>query len=327
MTERSDIDRVLRHWLDDGPSTMPDRVVDVVAGRIARQRQRPAWRLPWRLPKMSSAMKLAVIGTALLTVLIGGAVLLGGGPGPSPTPSPAPTPAPSRIDCEDGLAGCAGMLIDGAHRSTNLVPPVKYETTGGSWANVIDLPDIYKVDSMSDPAPGHPYIIVWTNASIADQGAACSTDPDPIRGRAAADWIELVTTHPGIVATDSIDLSISGRPARQFELVVTPGWTQTCPGHAGPYVMLLTQRVEDQVAEYGVAADARLLLTVVDIGQRTVVIQSYGPTDPTEFDRTMEPIRAIIDTFAMCGPAVGSGPCSGPGAPPLPSVSAVPRPS
>ena len=37
MNERSDISRVLQHWFDDGPSTMPDRVVDVVADRIARQ--------------------------------------------------------------------------------------------------------------------------------------------------------------------------------------------------------------------------------------------------------------------------------------------------
>ncbi len=48
MIDHSDIDGVLQHWFDDGPSTMPDRVVDVVADRISRERQRPARRLPWR---------------------------------------------------------------------------------------------------------------------------------------------------------------------------------------------------------------------------------------------------------------------------------------
>ena len=62
-------------------------------------------------------------------------------------------------------------------------------------------------------------------------------------------------------------------------------------------------------------------LTVVDIGGRTVVIQSYGPTDAAGFDRTMEPIRAIIESFVMCGPGIGYGPCSGPGAPPPTSPS------
>ena len=326
MTDRTDIDHVMRHWLDDGPPSMPDRVLGVVAERIALEHQRPARRpQPWRFP-MSTPIKLVAVSAALLAALAGGAVLGIGAP-PAPSPSPTPTLVSSAIDCEDGLPGCAGMLVSGPHRSTNLVPPLEYETAGGSWANVIDVSDIYKIDSMSDPTPGDPYILVWTNASIADQDVSCSTDPDPTRGRAAADWTELVTTHPGIVVSDPVELSISGRPAHQFELSVASGWTRTCPDHTGPYVTLLTQRVEDQVAEYGVPSDGRLLLTVVDVGQRTVVIQSYGPESASEFDRTMEPVRSIIDSFAMCGPSVGFGPCSGPGAPPIPTTSAAPNPS
>ena len=110
-----------------------------------------------------------------------------------------------------------------------LVPPLKYQTADGLWANVIDVPDLYKIDSMSDPTPGYPYILVWTNASIADQEVSCSSGPDPTRGRAAADWIELVTTHPGIVATDPVDLSISGRPARQVELSIAADWNRPAP--------------------------------------------------------------------------------------------------
>jgi hypothetical protein len=315
MTSERDIDRVLDHWFTERSTLVADRVLDEIADRIARQPQQPAWRLRlWRFPTMSAPIKLVAVGVALLVVLVGGAVFLGGGAAPRPTPSPAPTPASSPIACEDDLPGCAGMLMGGSHRSTSLVPPLKYETTGGLWANVIDSADIYKIDSMSDPTPGHPSIIVWTDASITDQEVPCSDDPDPARGRAAADWIELVTTHPGLVVTNAIELTISGRPARQFELSVAPDWTQTCPGHTGPYVMLLTQRVEDQVAEYGVPADERLLLTVMDVGQRTVVIQSYGPTDATAFDRTMEPIKAVIESFVMCGPSMGR-PCGGPGAP------------
>jgi hypothetical protein len=326
MTTDRDIERVLDHWFTERPTQVADRVLDEVADRIGRQGQRPAWRLQaWRFPNMSTPMKLLAAGAALLAALVGGAVFLGGGAAPSPSPSPTPTLASSPIDCEDGLPGCAGTLSRGSHRSTNLVPPLKYETADGLWANVIDVPDVYKIDSMSDPTPGSPYIIVWTNASIADQEVSCSTDPDPTRGRAAADWIELVTTHPGLESTDPVEFSIGGRPARQVELSIAADWTLTCPDHTGPYVTLLTQRVEDQVAEYGVPSDERLLLTVVDIGNRTVVIQSYGPTDATEFDRTMGPIRAIIDSFVMCGPAVGVGPCSGPGAPPpIPSVSVAP---
>ncbi len=328
MTRERDIERLLDTWFRDGPTEAPDRIVDVVADRIGRQSQRPTWRLDWRHPRMTTTFKLAsALAAIAIVAIVGWRFLPGssdsssvGGPGAAPSATPMPSrsagPSPTPIVCEDDLPGCAGMLTGASHRSTNLVPPLEFEMSGGSWANVIDLPDLYKIDAMSERTAGHPYIIVWTNASIADQAVACSTNPDPTLGRAAADWIEFATTHPGIVVTDAVSFSMSGRPAQQFELSVAADWTQTCPDHAGPYVTLLTQRVAGQVAEYGVPADGRLLLTVVDIGERTVVIQSYGPADAAAFDRVMEPIRSLIDSFVMCGPGIGYGPCSGPGAPP-----------
>ena len=50
MTRDRDLEQLLDHWLDDGPSEVADRVFDAVGDRIARQRQRPAWRLSWRNP-------------------------------------------------------------------------------------------------------------------------------------------------------------------------------------------------------------------------------------------------------------------------------------
>ena len=59
MTHERDIERLLDHWLSDGPTQSPDRVMDVVADRIERQHQRPAWRLNWRHPKMNSLRALS----------------------------------------------------------------------------------------------------------------------------------------------------------------------------------------------------------------------------------------------------------------------------
>jgi hypothetical protein len=325
MTSDPTLSRVLERWLDDGPTEMPDRVLDVVAERIARQAQRHASRLP-RRTTMTKSTSILALAAAIAIAVVGWSLLGGrpsvGGPGPATTATPSPSlgsPAASAsaspaIRCEDDLAGCAGPLDAGTHRSTQLVPPLQYDLPDGSWANVIDLRGLYKIDSADGPQ-----ILVWTEASIADQATPCSTDPDPTRGRNGADWVEFLTTHPGVVASDVIDLSVGGVQARQFELSVAPDWTQTCPGHVGPYVMLLTQAVGDQVAEYGLPSDGRLLLTLIDIGSFTVVVQAYGPTDPTEFDRTMGPVRTIIDSFVMCGPSLGRS--CGSLKPPLPSLS------
>ena len=41
----------------------------------------------------------------------------------------------------------------------------------------------------------------------------------------------------------------------------------------------------------------RLLLTVVDVGDRTVVMLTYGPGDADAFGVSMEVIRDLIATF------------------------------
>ena len=65
MNQRSDTDRVLRHWLADGPSQMPDRILDVVADRITRQPQRRIWRLLGRLT-MTPAFKYGLAVAAVI---------------------------------------------------------------------------------------------------------------------------------------------------------------------------------------------------------------------------------------------------------------------
>ncbi len=108
MKDRADIDRVLDHWFSDGPSRMPDRVVDVVADRIAHQRQRPSWRhLTLRGIHMNGSLRIAAAVAAVLVIGLVGFRLLGTGGGPSvgapggssttpPSASPAPSsPAPS----------------------------------------------------------------------------------------------------------------------------------------------------------------------------------------------------------------------------------------
>ena len=97
MNEDRDLNRLLDAWFAEGPVQAADRVVDGTADRIARQRQLPAWRLrSWRFPTMSTPLKLVAIGAALLAVLVGGAVLMGGGAARPPQPRvPTPTPTPT----------------------------------------------------------------------------------------------------------------------------------------------------------------------------------------------------------------------------------------
>ncbi len=100
-TERSDGERALRSWFHDGPTVMPDRVIDVIADRIAREQQRSRWRLRGR-PFMTTPIKLVAGLAAVLAVAVVTWQFLpgSGGVGGEPTPKSslvAPSPTASEI--------------------------------------------------------------------------------------------------------------------------------------------------------------------------------------------------------------------------------------
>lgn len=133
MNDRSDIDRVLRHWFEDGPTAMPDRVVDVVAHRISVRPQRRSWRLLGR-SSMSPMLKWGAAAVAVLVIAVVGYNLLPGSgvgtPRPTATPSPTTAPTPSRAP---------GLLVPGALApGTYITQP--FEGSGFSTAVTFALP-------------------------------------------------------------------------------------------------------------------------------------------------------------------------------------------
>lgn len=119
MNERTDIERVMTAWFDEGPTVMPERVTLVVADRIGRQRQRRRWRLDWRHPAGRPIMKGALAVVAVVVIGIIGFGLLRAGddsvglPAASPTPSPtvAPSSAPPAQTAAPAVAPSASAEV------------------------------------------------------------------------------------------------------------------------------------------------------------------------------------------------------------------------
>jgi hypothetical protein len=114
MNQHSDFDRVLSRWFEDGPNTMPDRIVGVVAGRIGRQPQRRAWRLHRRVQVNAPYFRLAaVLATGLILAVVGWQLLpgRGGNIGGPATPSPLATPAPTAAPLPDGTLHAGDYVL------------------------------------------------------------------------------------------------------------------------------------------------------------------------------------------------------------------------
>jgi hypothetical protein len=306
MTSERDIERVLDRWFTERPTQIADRVLDEVADRIARQPQQPTWRVSRRDSYVNTYLKPLLAVAAIVVVAVAGFAILRpssagfGGLGPTEAPplTPSPSVSPSAaIQCEDDLPGCAGPLLAGTHQSSQFEPGFSYDTTSpilGEWLNVVDIQDIYKIDQGN---PNDPYVLMWSDAAIVDQSDQCGTDPDPSLGRKAADWIAFVTNHPTIDSSEPVSVDLGTVTGQQVELAVTEGSTTTCSANGGFYVGLLTQPVEGRPSQYGLPVNARLLLTVADVRDRTVVMLTYGPPDVDAFAAGMGNIRDLIATF------------------------------
>jgi hypothetical protein len=95
MNRPPNVELVLREYLADDGAIAPNHVLDVVAERIGRQRQRRVWRLHGR-PSMNTQFKLIAAAAAAVVLAIAGWNLLpktssvGGPPTPAPTAPPLP---------------------------------------------------------------------------------------------------------------------------------------------------------------------------------------------------------------------------------------------
>ena len=102
MSTDRETTRLVRSWLEDGVTALPDRVLDSVLDQLpATPQRRPMW-LAWRSPHMFTLAQAAVAVAAVLVVSVVAYSLIPrndqvGPPQPTPSPSPPPLMQPGAI--------------------------------------------------------------------------------------------------------------------------------------------------------------------------------------------------------------------------------------
>jgi hypothetical protein len=310
MTDRRppSSDQFLVAWFEDGPTSMPDRVIDVVADRIGRQRQRRPWRHLGR-PFMNTYAKLGLAAAAIVVVAVVGYNLLprtGPGPGgvPSPTPTSEPTvavtPQPSPIACANGTAGCLGTLAGGTYSTANFTPKLTYTVPagpGGSapasfWANSVDLTRSY---ALVPPGGGYSFE-VNSEVAIPLQTPDCSTVQKPGAGNAVADWVTFLTEHPGLEAKAPVAVTIGGFSGFRVDFARAATWAAECSGPVGPVVMLFMHPGHDGVRW---TDDQQESIWILDVAGETVLITLDSSPDPVQHTADVASAQPIIDSFVF----------------------------
>lgn len=242
MTPETDPTRVVRSWLADGVTELPDRVLDAVLDQLPATPQRRA--TPWpvrRLTSMNAAMRFAVAAALVVAVGIGAYVMAGGAPpvgGPegSPTPSPTatprprltPTPEPTPLP-EPTLLPQDGRLVEGTYILTD---PFDLQIS-------VPLPDGWRVwgaqspdgaalyTESPDPPAGRGLVIGRVTNLYADPCDANAGFVDPPEG--IRELAEALAAQPRTEAGEITDVTIAGYSGVEVTYRATIA-TDECPG-------------------------------------------------------------------------------------------------
>jgi hypothetical protein len=181
--------RVVRSWLEEGVTVLPDRVLDAVLEQVPTTPQRRSWWPAWRFSDMNTYVKFAIAAAAVLVVAVVGYNFLparGGVGGPAATPSPSPAPlavgnfvshgVAAQLDARGAGANVTGTMTvsDSGFRAT-----VALECTRTTDGGLIVIGGLVTDSTFDDNFPegrrvaiifqrGSPVKAVWYIAHVAE---------------------------------------------------------------------------------------------------------------------------------------------------------------
>ena len=151
---------------------------------------------------MSTSLKLALTGAALLAVLLGGTILLSGGgtgPGPTPAPTASPTPTPSPTPSSP-LAHAEDHPDAGAGHPTTWTA-----TVPATWSGAGTRPSPPARDTPARPGSRSGPRVPSTSRATRATGSARSSD-----GASVADVVAMLEARDDLVVSDPIDTTLGG---------------------------------------------------------------------------------------------------------------------
>ena len=101
MSTERDVNRIVRSWMEEGVTALPDRVLDAVLDQLPATPQRRAtwWRVQ-RYIEMNKPLAIGLVTAAAILVLALIGLNLGPVSGPPPGGEPSTPPTPSSTPAE-----------------------------------------------------------------------------------------------------------------------------------------------------------------------------------------------------------------------------------
>ena len=231
MSADRDVTRIVRSWLEDGATALPDRVLDQVLDQLPTTPQRRAWWPARRFRAMNLPARIAVAAAvvAVVAVVGVGVVPRGGGVGDArPTVTPVPTPSPTPVALPSAGALAPGVYAIGA----GAITPVRMTfTVPAGWSTSDGL--VYKLRGSSASPPrveegDGVMLFTWVVSHVYTDVCHWQGTLKAV-GTTADQLAAVLHDQKGRTASSVTDSGLDGLPARRLDLTVPAGLdVRTC---------------------------------------------------------------------------------------------------
>jgi len=218
MSTERDMTRIVRSWLEDGVTVLPDRVLDSVLDQLpATHQRRPRWPA-WRIAEMNSYAKLAIAAAAVVVVAVAGMKFLSATNGPgaeSPTPSASvtatATPQPTAVARLPEGAVDAGTYEMGSGPTFLVTVPPGWVASGGM-----------ELRKQRDE-PTEVALFAWSADLNVFTDACQSGDTEEPVGPTVDDLLTALRAQANSEISDPVDVSVGGVPGIKLQVSAPAG--------------------------------------------------------------------------------------------------------
>ncbi len=294
MSSDRDTTRIVRSWLEDGVTRLPDNILDSVLDELpATHQRRVTWWPARRLYDMNKALTFGIAAAAVVIVAVLGISSLSpsglriGGPAETPTPTPAPSPVALPNSGTDLAAG--RYVIDGSFPFQVIfdVPDGWFSCGPGAG----EIGACAQLSSDPDLAMANHFLII--DNVVADPCDRLFPQLDPAVGPSVDDLVTALSNLQGFDASAATDVTVDGFAGKQFELTAPEGDGGCADdGDTGFGTWSTSFRTN------GVGPGEVNLLRVLDVdGVRLVIAAAYHPAIASA-DEIAE-IRRVFDSVYL----------------------------
>ncbi len=314
MSTDRDTSRIVRSWLEEGATALPDRVLDAVLDQVPATSQRRPWRPARRISEVNNVWKLAIAAAAVVVVAIVGFNFLPNergitaGPGPSPTPAPTQTPTPTPVP--------SPSTASNVNATGNFVPGTTYVIDQGGIASgrmtftvpatgwsAFDPLFVGKNLAGGRPGDGDVFDLYFGPFVVANVYAGgchwLGTALTPPVGPTVDDLANALLDQAGPGAPPPVAVTLDGHPGKKVELSIPQDLDVSTCDSDGDFTLFgrwlnAGQRYGAAPWTYGNGQHNTVYIIDVD-GKRQVIDSMYLPgtsaADRAELDQIIASIR------------------------------------